>query len=312
MTVNIVLSEDGSITCREAQCGELYHNRAGAYTEALYNYVKPCDIAARIRKQNKVVVLDSCFGLGYNSFVFIDYLLQDQKHYALGQPLTCHIIGIDKDKEIINLLSEVLAQEQFKFLCTRLNINVPMTKHMISSLHHTGSYNFNLQNKLPLSITLEMRFADLRQTIVELLSLHQKVDYIFHDGFSPRSMPELWTVDLFKQYTKLLSDSGRIITYSSAYAVRGALRECGLAVRKTLAIGGKSGGTIGFKDNQSEIADNESIFFLSKQENDRLSTRSSIPYRDPELNDARACIVRRRDEEIRQSKLPTYTSDHNS
>ena len=308
MAPNIVLTEDGSLTCREPLTGELYHNRAGAYTEALDNYVKTCDITERIKKQNKIVILDSCFGLGYNSFVFIDRLLQCLKENKF-EHVSCHIVGIDKDSDIINLLPQVLAQPQFYSFRQTINFDDQTIKQMVNQLHQSAKYNFNVPSRMPLSVFLELKFADIRQVVLDLVSTDQKFDYIFHDGFSPRVMPELWTVDLFSQYSKLLKDSGRIVTYSSAYAVRGALKECGLEIRKTIALGDKSGGTIAFKKNQPEIVDNQNIFFLSQEESARLLGRSGIPYRDPSLKDTGIRVNKHRAQEMTKSTLPVNKSN---
>jgi len=307
VTLDIVLTEDGSLTCADTESGELYHNRAGAYTEALQHYVQACDLLSYIKKQAGVSILDSCFGLGYNSFVFLDYLLRHLSEVKTSaQNFSCQIIGIDKDRNILNVIQNVLAQKQFALLREELELEPKTISQMIANWQSLGSHEFKLLKPIPMSITIELKFTDLLQEVQALVALEQKFDYIFHDGFSPRAMPELWTVDLFKQYVKLMADNGRIITYSSAGAVRGALKECGLEVRKSGPLGGKSGGTVAFKNEQLEIVDDESIFFLGQEENDRLSTRSGIPYRDPNLNGAKADIIKRRNDEIKESKLSAY------
>jgi hypothetical protein len=44
MTLELVPTEDGSLSIRDAATGELHHNRAGAYEEALVNYVQPSGV----------------------------------------------------------------------------------------------------------------------------------------------------------------------------------------------------------------------------------------------------------------------------
>ncbi len=298
MLNKFITTEDGSITCLEPECGELYHNRAGAYTEALNNYAKPCALEKRVKKQKQIAVLDSCFGLGYNTFVFINELLEQLNTNNLGGVLeTCRIVAIDRDRDIVKLLPEILAQSQFKLLCQTLDSN-----QMLDTLQNSAIYSFNPKADSSFSISLELKFADLRRAVLRLVENEEQFDCIFHDGFSPRAMPELWTIDLFQLYKKLLNSDGRIITYSSAYAIRSALKQCGLQIRKTIAVGKKSGGTIAFK-NSEEIVDNENIFFLSQEENEKLSSHSGIPYRDPDFKYSRAQIVENREAEIRQAKL---------
>ncbi len=309
MIPNTVLTDDGSITCLDRDSGELYHNRAGAYSEALKNYVQACDLADRLYRQAKVLVLDVCFGLGYNTFVFLDYFLQQIERLSTKHDeMLCHIVGIDWDSEILAVVPEVLADFRFMEFCQKLNWTPDAIRQMILDWQKYGKHQIKFSGETKLVIEIEMKFADLRKTVPELAGQGHHFDYIFHDGFSPRSMPELWTVDLFREYAKMIGHDGRIITYSSAAAVRGAFKECGLQVRKSIALGGKSGGTVAFLSAREEIADNESIFFLTEEEYKRLNSRSAIPYRDPQFKDTPAQIIQRRALELKQSKLAVYRS----
>ena len=217
MTLNIVHTEDGSITCIDANSGELYHNRIGAYAEALNHYVRVCDLPARLNEQPSITVLDACFGLGYNSFVLLDALLDYiEKGAITNSPISCHIIGIDEDKKILDLIPKVLLDQKFTRLCAALDIDTESAQEIVKQWQTDGQCQFAFKSNIELSISLEMKIADLRQAVPRLVKTGQHFDYIFHDGFSPRTMPELWTIDLFEQYTKLIADSGRIVTYSSA------------------------------------------------------------------------------------------------
>jgi tRNA U34 5-methylaminomethyl-2-thiouridine-forming methyltransferase MnmC len=306
VTPDIMLTEDGSITCRENTSGELYHNQAGAYTEALTHYVQLCDLVSRANEQGHLTILDACFGLGYNSFVFLDSLIKNvEQGNITHSPIVCYIIGIDKDPHIFNIVNKVLADERFSKLREALHLDSKRIDRMLNNWHISGKDEFHLQDKIELFIQFEIKVTDLRQAVLQLVLKNQHFDYIFHDGFSPRTMPELWTVDLFKQYSKLLPDNGRLMTYSSAYAVRGALRDAGLQVRKSTSLGGKASGTLAFKNDQPEIVDN-TIFYLSPEEEAALATRSAIPYRDPDFTDIKADIVKRRAVEIAASNLPIY------
>lgn len=58
-----IITEDNSLTCFHSETGELYHNRAGAFTEALKNYVEPALAMSDALKRERLDVLDACFGL---------------------------------------------------------------------------------------------------------------------------------------------------------------------------------------------------------------------------------------------------------
>jgi len=299
--LSIIKTEDGSITCFDEEVDELYHNRAGAYTEALKNYVEPCCLPLAITSQSTVCLLDVCFGLGYNSFVFLDQLIELLDDLPV-QPanLKIQILGIDKDAEILKVIPSVLADQKFNRLINRLaQTSKKKINQVKQSLSSFGFHNLKLTENV--HIDFEIRQADIRQALPKLVKeAGGTFDFVFHDGFSPRKVPELWTIDLFQLYTKLIKQSGRILTYSSALAVRGAFRACGLEVKKTTAVGGKSGGTLAAYPGQ--IKTDECILDLSETEQLRLASRSGVPYRDPTLTDNRQAILDRRQEEIAHCK----------
>ncbi len=124
-------------------------------------------------------------------------------------------------------------------------------------------------------IELELCVGDLRQVVPALAG---PFDAVFHDPFSPASMPELWTLELFAHYARLLDKPhGKLLTYSTAAAVRGALQQAGFQVYKTPALGGKLGGTIaGFVPGLG--------LPLDAYETAYIASRAGIPYSDPTLS----------------------------
>ncbi len=295
--LTIISTEDGSVTCLDQATGELYHNKAGAFTEALKNYVEPCCLSSKIGSQTNIRLLDICFGLGYNSYVFLDQLINLFDNLpSLPSPLQIKILGIDQDAKILTVIPTVLADPRFARLLKRLaQLSNQETDQVKDSFCRFGAHHFLLNKEIDLQF--ELRLADIRQALPKLVKENGGTfDFVFHDGFSPHKMPELWTRDLFNLYTELIKPSGCILTYSSATAVRGAFKECGLEVKKTTPVGGKSGGTIAAFPGQ--IKTDEYILELSENEQLRLASRSSVPYRDPDLTDNRQVILHRRQEEL--------------
>jgi len=310
MIPDIVQTEDGSITCRDVLTGELYHNRAGAYSEALKNYVEPCSLSRRILDNSSIQILDVCFGLGYNSLVFIDQLVKLLPNFALqGHDLKLSILGLDLDPNILQLVPKVLADPKFDHLVYQLKAAGSEYEKIIENFSHFGHFKFDLHlNNRSLQINVDLRQRDIRKEIPNLaISGQHSFDYIFHDGFSPKVMPELWTIDLFEEYAKLIRPQGRIITYCAATAVRGALRECGLIVKRTTPLGGKSGGTVAARSGFAR--DDVAVIDLSITENERLESRSSIPYRDSGFSSTRKEILHRRVMEQASSLLPAFADN---
>ncbi len=85
--MKFVKTKDGSFTLYCSSVGECCHSLSGALEEAYKKYVEP----ARLFKGT--LVLDVCFGLGYNSY------------FALKEG--ANVIGIEKSKEVLDMVSKV-------------------------------------------------------------------------------------------------------------------------------------------------------------------------------------------------------------
>jgi tRNA U34 5-methylaminomethyl-2-thiouridine-forming methyltransferase MnmC len=269
MTLELVPTEDGSLSIRDEATGELHHNRAGAYQEALVNYVQPSGVVFApdlCSKDGELRVLDVCFGLGYNSFVLLAALAQVRSLFK-----SVNILGIEQDPEVVQLIPEVLRYNKFR----------PFTQYVdISTFTAFGEYEFALGET---KVNLEIIQGNIRKRVPDLLKRESSRDWdvIFHDPFSPKRVPELWTVDFFHCYFELLrARTGKVLTYSSAAAVRGAMKLVGFWVFRSTALGGKSGGTVGSIDIRQQSSGNPYIFSLTEDENARLGSASGIPYRD--------------------------------
>lgn len=286
MTYRLVLTEDGSPTLKDEESGELYHNRAGAYLEALLNYVQPsAALKALDRHDSRLIVLDVCFGLGYNSFVLLEEAL---KHACTG---SISLTAIEKNIELLHLLPEIISSGKFPFLEEILERNKRrgLAQLMCERRFRGGRNDF--------AFDMEIIEGTLQGQIQKI---HDDFDLIFHDPFSPKRAPELWTADIFGMYQKLLRNrKGAVLTYSSASAVRGGLREVGFEVRKTTALGGKSGGTIAMISAESA---HFSFLELGEDEAKKLDSVSGVPYRSKGFGMDRPSILRTRTEEQAQYK----------
>lgn len=280
----IEVTADGSISIRDQESGELFHNRAGAYTEALRNFVEPLDLPQWAAGKPSLSVLDVCFGLGYNSFVLLSYILS-----MPSPPDNVEIVAIEKCEEPLSLIGNVLSSERFLLLSNELG-------RQDVRFDRTGTKRFDLQaNERHVSVTFELIPFDIRQVVPSLSqSRPASFDLVFHDPFSPKRMPELWSVDLFSRYMCLLErPHGRVVTYSSAGAVRGGLVESGFSVWRTAAVGGKSGGTLAVV---AECPDPGRFALpLSADEKLKIEGGSGIPYRDSAFSSSREEIRRNRE-----------------
>ena len=313
-TASRIVLEDGSFTLRDEETGELYHNRSGAFLEAVKNYLEPSEPGRLLTERSRVTILDACFGLGYNSFAFLEA--------AGGSELPAieiEIVAIEADATLTQLLPSVLKQPCFASLVESIASGSLTAAQRLEGPSHPDSPGstpsprtiFRAGLKNGTTIVIDLRNQDLRKALPALLaesggsSEESGFDLIYHDPFSPKRAAELWTLEIFQHYRRLLRSGGRLLTYSSAAAVRGALRMAGLTIYRTTAVGGKSGGTLA----SNAHATGEGIFALSEEEEARLASSSGVPYRDPGLARNRSEIHRLRQAEQRQLYTRQETQD---
>lgn len=272
MRYTLVLTEDGTPSCLDAETGELCHNRAGAYTEALKHYTEPSGLTRRVRETGSIRLLDACFGMGYNTLVLLNEILKDPP-----DRFSVTVIGVEASKEILSHMPRVLQNGMLDALDSKTGLSEHniyyRTQPCLPDTKGWGGERayFVMDVAEGCRIELEILVGDLRQVIP---SLGGEFDAVFHDPFSPARMPELWTIDLFREYARLLrKPEGLLMTYSTAAAVRGGLQEAGFRVFKTPALGHKTGGTLaGFQEALGLPLDEREMAYMA--------SRAGIPYYD--------------------------------
>lgn len=68
-------TEDGSIGLYSHVDKDVYHSKFGALTEAWEKFVIPSGIESRLAAQNKLNVLDVCYGIGYNTKALMSFVI---------------------------------------------------------------------------------------------------------------------------------------------------------------------------------------------------------------------------------------------
>ncbi len=61
--IETFITQDGSIGLYDKDLDEIFHSKFGAKTEAFEKFIEP----ALIYKENKIKILDICYGIGYNT-----------------------------------------------------------------------------------------------------------------------------------------------------------------------------------------------------------------------------------------------------
>jgi len=200
---------DGSITYFNPEFGEAYHSiTVGAMDEARVKYVEPADI------KEGDLVLDFCFGLGYNSLLTIDSVKNIK------------IIGIEKDKDI---LKEILENKPPKY------------DESYEKIKSAVLDTLNKRNNDKLKIIIGDGLEEARKLASD------SFDAVLFDPFSPRKHPGLWSKDVFDEMFRVMKKGAKLTTYSCATWIRNNMREAGFKVVDGPIFGRKSASTVAIK-----------------------------------------------------------------
>lgn len=69
-------TNDGSVGLFSEKENDIYHSSYGALTEAYLKFVLPANLETFFKKKSEIKLLDICYGIGYNSKSFLNYLFQ--------------------------------------------------------------------------------------------------------------------------------------------------------------------------------------------------------------------------------------------
>lgn len=253
-----VVTADGSITLYNPRFGESYHSvSAGAKTESVEKFLKPSQLPERVRKGelSSVSLLEVGFGLGYNLVVTL-----------------YHLWGIDPNIEVRYAAFELSLTP----LLWELQLPDPygeLYKELKSRLRE-GKRSFTLGGG---KAYIELLMGDARKRIEDLKG--ESFNAIYHDAFSPKRNPELWTLEFLGKLKGLLEPKGFWVTYSTALPVRRALYELGFKIFSTRPVGRKSPGTAATIAGEPL---NDYLLPLTEREREKiLSSPKAKPFRDP-------------------------------
>ena len=273
-------TKDGSLSLYSLNYEEGFHDTDGALKESINKYLLPAQLGQFSNKET-IFVLDICMGLGYNTGCILEELLQR------NHKIEWHGLEIDQRPLKIGL-----SEKTFQ------NLWSSKVLEFFNCLKNSEKWveGFNEGT---------IHWGDARQTISEIQD-SLRFDLILLDPFSPQKCPELWSEQFISLLSTRLSLDGRLITYSSAASIRSSLKKAGLKIYSIIPSMNEknkwSSGTVAMKKNleQQFVSKNFELKDLSTRELEHLTTRSSIPYRDPTGRGSSKEIILTR--EIEQSK----------
>jgi len=219
---SLVTLDNGVVSFRHAQTGEILHGNVGPEKEALELYMSASGLLHW--EQPQAIVFDIGTGCGAQLLALLD-LLENSPTL-----LNLKVYSFDLEKD--GLTAALAARAHFKAI----------ERHH-SFLEQAQNRNA-LRWEMPGNKTFDWTFVggNFRETVVRLAESepHLRADFFFYDFFSPASHPWLWTYELFKRVFYFAHPKSRLVTYSSATCVKAALAAAGWFVGTTIASGKKA------------------------------------------------------------------------
>ncbi|MGM5481935.1 MAG: tRNA (5-methylaminomethyl-2-thiouridine)(34)-methyltransferase MnmD [Nanobdellota archaeon] len=212
-----IITKDNTITFYNEEIGDVYHSESGAKQEAFEKFAKPALIPFMTNPPQIIEILDICFGLGYNSCAAIDFITRHMPDTKII------ITGLENDEKILQKVNELNPEfENYEKIKQAVKVN----------------YNAQL-------LKINIIQGDAISTIENV----GQIDIVFHDPFSPKKQPSLWTEELFRKAYNKLRKGGILLTYSCAKKVRENLLKAGFRVEDGPCVGRRAPSTIAVKHN---------------------------------------------------------------
>ena len=280
-----VLTDDGSYSINSKEINhkiETLHTSTGAISESFEKFIK----AMKFDYDENITILDICAGLGYNSSAAIaDFMLNSDKN------LTIDMVEISKATLACGLLIPSPIPEHD---ITKKAIENKLIKENYAKLELE-------KTEIPENININIFIEDARKTVQKLKA--NTYDAIFLDPFSQNMAPELFSLEFFKEFRRIIKDTGIIATYTSSAPVRAAFIDAGFYIGLGPIFGRKQGGTL--------ASPTQELLDTSLPKNDEIRIALSdvgIPFRDHNLNNTSEYILNKRTDERHIARHTTRIS----
>lgn len=241
-----ILTADHTESFLNEAVGETYHSQTGAVEEALKKYAIPCKIRELAKTKGKIRILDVCFGLGYNSAMAISVALEENPQCEI------EIVGLENDVEIIKKIQEVNPPIPYYSNYKKLTGRNKNDKIIFDEQNNEKKHKLRLGGTSDSTVSFRdgqvkvmVLLGDARETVKQLPENY--FDAIFFDPFSPKTMPELWSEELFREMWRVMKGAAILATYSCARMARENMSKAGLFYDDGPIVGRRGPGTVAGK-----------------------------------------------------------------
>lgn len=195
----ILQTKDGSLTLYDKLFNETFHSIYGARNESEYVFIEKG--LKNFPGKAKLNILEIGFGTGLNAY--LSYL-----NRANNQSIYYEVVELyPLEAKQIQAISQTL-ENQFFYL----------------QMMHAS---WNIEQLINDNFTIYKRNEDISNA-----KFINTFDLIYFDAFSPKTQPEIWTIDIFQKLFMCLNIGGALVTYASSGIVKQNLRSVGFIVER--------------------------------------------------------------------------------
>ena len=234
-----VRTADGSWTLAHPDHGETCHSRAGAWSEALERYARPCRLRERaleLRTSGRGVVrvLDVGTGLGWNIAAAL--------HELSGTGVRLEVLSLELDRRVIEHALELFRAHGAALAAEPRSAYEPVAAALARGAPRAGVALGSNDGRL------ELLLGDARSNLAAYDG--PAFDAVFLDAFSPRVAPDLWQPAFLAELARRMASASLLSTYTVSLAVRAGLTAAGLRVGPGPRVGTKAAGTLASPDRE--------------------------------------------------------------
>ena len=171
---------DGSVGLYSESDNDIYHSVYGALSEAYDKFISPANLENYFENNNKIEILDICYGIGYNTKSFLNYFLKNIsqkknkkiKTYTEGiEPIYTDNIAMSKNFDFKNQKSkeynkcnyEIYSNNILSIDSNKNSENSNNTKNI--SIQKNKTYKKNTKQE---NYSIFIKAIDMNSTLVKL------------------------------------------------------------------------------------------------------------------------------------------------
>lgn len=235
------ITDDGTPTLVDVASGQSMHSGCGAGAETRHVYLEGSGVAGRLDRGEPTAVLELGLGTGLGWLMTADRAAASKtplRYLAIETELVpAAVIGsLDwgrwlADPELADAYCRWLRSVEGEVSRGSVEPDRGLLSAPASAGRETDcpvlTFRYRESTLRVLTVDAAVWLAGLGTAVAE-----EPFDAIYFDPYSPEAAPRLWRAELFGQIRRVLAPHGQLVTYCVSRAVRDAMGEAGLAVRR--------------------------------------------------------------------------------